>query len=55
MVRAALVASVACTRAAGQLPDQVAVDGAEQQLAGLGARARAVDVSRIQASLVAEK
>ena len=43
-VRDALVTSVACTLAAGQAPQQEAVDRAERQLALLGARARAGDV-----------
>ena len=40
-VREALVASVACDRAAGQAPEQEAVDGAEGELAALGGGARA--------------
>ena len=43
-VREALVASVACDLAAGQPPQQIAIDGAEQQFAALGAFARAGDV-----------
>ena len=42
--------------AAGQVPDQPGVDGAEGELALLGLRARALaTLSRIQAILVAEK
>ena len=40
-VREAFETSVQCDAAAGQLPDQPAVDGAEQQLAGFGALLRA--------------
>ena len=43
-VREALVASVTCRRAAGQVPDQQAVDGPRGQLAGLGAASGAGDV-----------
>ena len=38
IVREALVTSVMCVASLGELPDQPAVDGAERQLAGLGAR-----------------
>ena len=41
IVREALVASVACTAAAGQPPEQEAVDRAEGELAALGRGARA--------------
>ena len=40
-VREALDASVQCTRAAGELPDEPGVDGAEGEFAALGARPRA--------------
>ena len=40
-VREALLTSVAWVRSAGQVPQQPAVDGAEQQLAAFGACARA--------------
>ena len=56
MVREALLASVTCTRAAGQLPDQPGVDGAEGELAGLGALSgRPGTLSSIQRELVPEK
>ena len=38
------MASVACTLAAGEPPDQEGVDGAEGEMAGLGERARALHV-----------
>ena len=51
MVREALLTSVTWTRAAGQLPDQPAVDGAEGQLAGFGLSRAPGTLSRIQREL----
>ena len=54
MVREALVTSVRGA-AAGQLPDQPGIHGAEGQLAGAALCARAGHVVRIQRILLAEK
>ena len=56
IVREALLTSVACTRAAGELPQQPAVDRAEGQLAVRRGDVRAAARGRAaSASLVAEK
>ena len=55
IVRDALLTSVTCARVAGQLPDEPGVHGAERQLAGVGARARARHVVENPADLARGK